>query len=416
MESLQEILFTLKQNKLRTALTAFGVFWGIFMLIILLGAGQGMRHGMENRFSNDMSDTIWVFSGRTAIPYRGLPNNRRIQFTESDMRAIREQVPGVRYISSETPLGSFRQSDIIVTYGERTGAFGVLGVSDEYYDIKANIELRAGRKLNPLDNRERRKVVTIGTRVAERLFGRHDHAIGESIVINGVTFMVVGVFYDAGWEGRMSERIHMPQRTYQTTYGGGERVSIIGLRPQPGYDGFELEQRVRELLQRRHQIAPADRRAIRTNNAAVQAARFNATFAGINGFIWFVGLGTLMAGIVGVSNIMIITVKERTREIGVRKALGARPSTIVGTLMLESILVTSLAGYLGLVLGVGLLEGVTYLLESMNITLSYFQRPEVDFQIALTALSLLVGVGAIAGLVPAVQAARIMPVEAMRSE
>ncbi|MDQ2078153.1 ABC transporter permease [Marinimicrobium sp. ABcell2] len=416
IDGFQEILYTLKQNKLRTGLTAFGVFWGIFMLVLLLGAGQGLQNGMTGSFSNDMSDSIWISAGRTALPYQGLPTNRRIQLTESDMRAIREQIPGVRFISSENAVGSFRQSDTLVTYQRRSGSFGVFGVADEYFDIKANVGFPGGRKLNPLDAHQSRKVVAIGTLVEQALFAPGVSAIGEAITINGVQFTVVGIFYDSGREGRMSERIYLPQSAYAAIFGGGERVSVVGVRPELGVDGFEVERRIRELLQRRHQVSPNDRRAIRTHNMALQAERFNAIFTGINAFLWFVGLGTLAAGIVGVSNIMIITVKERTREIGVRKALGATPSSIVGTLMLESILVTSIAGYTGLVLGVALLEGVSFSLEALNIQLSYFQQPEVDFQLALTALGLLVGVGALAGLVPAVQAARIMPVEAMRAD
>lgn len=416
MDSLQEILYTLRQNKLRTLLTAFGVFWGIFMLILLLGAGQGLQHGMERRFTNDMSDSIWIFTGKTSVPYKGLAVDRQIQLTESDMTAIRQQIPGVRFLSAENALGSFRQSDILVNYRKRSGSFGVLGVADEYFDIKAKVGFPGGRKLNPFDADEKRKVVVIGTLVEQALFAAGENPIGEDISINGVSFTVVGVFYDSGREGRMSERIYMPNSAFQKTFGGGERVALIAVRPEPGFDGYEIERKIRELLQRRHHVSPLDRRAIRTNNMAVQAERFESVFSGINMFLWFVGLGTLIAGIVGVSNIMIITVKERTREIGVRKALGATPTSIVGTLLLESILVTSIAGYTGLVLGVGLLEGVSYSLAALNMQLPYFARPEVDFQIAITALTLLIGVGALAGLVPAMKAARIMPVEAMRAE
>lgn len=416
MDGLQELLFTLKQNKLRTGLTAFGVFWGIFMLVLLLGSGRGLQNGMTGSFSNDMSDTIWISAGRTSVPYQGLPTNRHIQLTESDMQAIREQIPGVRFLSSETPVGSFRQSDTLVSYQRRSANFSVYGVADEYFDIKANVDFPGGRKLNPLDAEDRRKVVAIGTLVEQALFAPWESPIGKAININGMQFTVVGVFYDSGREGRMSERIYLPQSAYAAIFGGGERVSVMGVRPEPGVDSFELERRINELLQRRHQVSPEDRRAIRTHNMARQAAHFNALFAGINGFLWFVGLGTLAAGIVGVSNIMIITVKERTKEIGVRKALGARPASIVRSLMVESILVTSIAGYTGLVLGVALLEAVSYSLEALDIQLSFFQQPEVDFSLALTALALLVGVGALAGLVPAVQAARIMPVEAMRAD
>ncbi|WP_347331112.1 ABC transporter permease [Marinimicrobium locisalis] len=416
IDGLQEILYTMRRNKLRTALTAFGVFWGIFMLVLLLGAGRGMQNGMERRFMNDMSDTIWVHAGKTSIPYQGLGTERQITLTQEDMRAIERQVPGVRFLSSETPLGAFRQASANIVVGDRSGAFDVIGVADEYFDIKANIDFPGGRKLHLLDAEEQRKVAVIGTTVQESLFPPGLSPLGQDIRINRVTFTVVGVFYDSGREGRMSERIYLPRSAFGQTFGGGERVSVIALRPDPSVDSYALEERVKELLQRRHQVAPEDRQAIRLHNMARQAEHFNQVFAGLNAFLWFVGLGTLTAGIVGVSNIMIITVKERTREIGVRKALGARPSGIVGGLLMESVLITSIAGYTGLVLGVGLLELVSYGLNALNVQLDFFAQPEVDFQLALTALGLLVGVGALAGLAPALKAAAISPVEAMRAD
>lgn len=416
IDGLQEILYTMRRNKLRTALTAFGVFWGIFMLVLLLGAGRGMQHGMEQRFMHDLSDTIWVRAGQTSVPYRGLGVNRRIELTQADMRAISQQIPGVRFISSETPLGAFRQAGSNITFADRSESFGVLGVADEFFQIKANVDFPGGRRLNPFDADDQRKVAVIGTTVEQALFPRGVEPLGQNIQINRVTFTVVGVFYDSGREGRMSERVYIPRTAFQQTFGGGERVSVIALRPEPGYDSYEMEDRVTALLQRRHQVSPQDRRAIRTSNMARQAEHFNRMFTGLNAFLWFVGLGTLAAGIVGVSNIMIITVKERTREIGVRKALGAAPAGIVGALLLESVLITSLAGYTGLVMGVGLLELVTYSLNSLNIQLDFFDRPEVDFTLAITAVVLLVVVGALAGLAPALKAAQISPVEAMRAE
>lgn len=416
IDGLQEILYTMRRNKLRTGLTAFGVFWGIFMLVLLLGAGQGMQNGVERSFIHDLSDTIWVSAGRTSVPYRGLGTNRQIELNLSDMNAIEQQIPGVRFISSETPLGAYRQASAEVTFGPRSESFDVLGVADDYFRIKGNVEFPRGRRLNILDADEQRKVAVIGTSVGAALFPRSMNPVGQNIRINRVTFTIVGVFYDSGREGRMSERIYLPRSAFQQTFGGGERVSVVALRPIPGYDSYELEDRVKTLLQRRHQVSPEDRRAIRTNNMARQAEYFNRIFTGLNVFLWFVGLGTLAAGIVGVSNIMIITVKERTREIGVRKALGAAPAAIVGSLLLESILITSLAGYTGLALGVGLLELVSYSLQALNLQLTFFDRPEVDFTLALTALLLLVGVGALAGLVPALKAASVSPVEAMRAE
>jgi putative ABC transport system permease protein len=416
MDSLQEILYTLRRNKLRTALTAFGVFWGIFMLILLLGGGTGLQRGMESRFTSDMSDAIFISAGKTAIPYKGMGPHRQIELTEGDMEAIRQQIPGVLFLSSENPLGRWRAADGTITYENRSSNFSVLGVGDEFFKIKAKIDFPDGRQLNPFDAAEQRKVAVIGTLVEQALFPPGVDAVGKQITISDIAFTVVGTFYDSGREGRMSERVYIPQSAYEKVFGGGDRRNVLAVRPKPGYDGYVVEEKIKELLQRRHSVSPDDRRAIRTQNVARQAERVESIFSGINAFLWFVGLGTLAAGIVGVSNIMIITVKERTKEIGVRKALGATPVSIVSTLLLESILVTSIAGYAGLVLGVSLLELVSYGLEVANVQLSYFQNPEVDFQVALTSLALLIGVGALAGLVPAIQAARIAPIEAMRAD
>ena len=258
-------------------------------------------------------------------------------------------------------------------------------------------------------------LAVIGTRVYEKLFAKSEDPLGKIINVNGVTYKVVGVFYDSGWEGRMSERVYIPLSGFQKTFGKGDQVSLIALSPKPGADGFALEEQVVNLLKERHKVAPDDKKAIFSWNLAKQTQQFSQMFAAIDAFIWFVGIGTLMAGIVGISNIMLITVKERTVEIGVRKALGATPAQIVGTLLLESILVTSVAGYLGLVLGVALLEAVSYVLTSFNIKLQFFSRPEVDFGVAIKAIILLVAIGAFAGFLPAWRAARISPIEAMRA-
>ena len=226
---------------------------------------------------------------------------------------------------------------------------------------------------------------------------------------------MVGVFHDSGDNGRQSERVYIPMSLFQQTYGRGENwLRTLTYRPRPEADAYAVENRVIALLKKRHKVSPDDRSAIRSNNILRNVEKIHSLFAAINGFLWFVGIGTLTAGIVGISNIMLITVKERTREIGIRKALGATPFSIVSALIFESVLITATAGYLGLVLGVGLLEGINSILISANVNMGYFKRPEVNFQIALTSIIILVSVGMLAGFAPAWRAARISPVEAMR--
>ena len=411
LDGLQEILFTLRQNKLRTLLTAFGVFWGIFMLILLLGAGRGMQNGVMQDFGNEPLDTIVLYSGDTSVAWHGMGLGRHIKLDEADVDAIRQQIGDVRIISGDRAMFG-----VTVTYGSKNSNANMHGIPDEFFKLKSEIPFNFGRRTNGLDVDETRKVVALGTSVVERLFDKDVDPVGKDVRVKDVVMKVVGVFHDSSNRGRGSEAVYVPQSTYETVYGGGGRLDNIWMRPKPGVDGFELEKRIVDLVKRRHDVSPDDHRGIGSFNMAEPAKRINGLFTGINVFIWFVGLGTLMAGIVGISNIMIITVKERTREIGIRKALGATPFTIVSTLLLESTLVTAVAGYLGLVFGVGLLELVAFALRKAGAQLPYFMNPEVNFQVAMTAIALLVGVGVLAGLMPALRAAKITPIEAMRAE
>jgi len=411
LDGLQEILFTLRQNKLRTVLTAFGVFWGIFMLVLLLGAGRGMQNGIYEDFGSDVLDFIIVWTGETSLAFNGMGPGRKIQLKLADIQALEQQVPGIRLISAERFVDNGT-----ITYARKNSNGQILGVPDEYFRIKEDVPFNFGRKVNLLDLEESRKVVMIGTAVADRLFDKGVEPVGKEIRVRDVVMKVVGVFYDKGNRGQNSERVIMPLTTMQRIYGGGEITSNIWVRPEAGVDGFELEKQVVTLLKRRHDVSPDDNRGITSFNMAEPMKRVTGLFVGIDVFIWFVGLGTLTAGIVGISNIMIITVKERTKEIGIRKALGATPFHVVSTLLLESTLVTGIAGYLGLVIGVGLLELVAFALRSSGAQLPYFLNPSVDFQAAITAIFLLVGVGILAGLMPALRAAKITPTEAMRAD
>lgn len=413
IDGLQEILFTVRKNKLRTFLTAFGVFWGILMLILLLGSGKGLQNGAESRFGSDDRSSIWISSGETAISYDGLPRGRKIQFTEDDIAAILHEVPGVQFISAENRAGERWQRSINVNYKNKSGAFGVYGVADDYFQIKKYLDYPEGRPLNTIDTQEIRKIAMIGTPVRDRLFGEDVDPVGEYISFHGILLKVVGVFYDSGQEGRMSERVYIPLTSYQIIFGEGKHVGQITLTPKPEIDPFKFEEEVVSLLKFRHRIAPEDIKAIRVFNFAKNMESVTQLFIAINAFVWFVGIGTLVAGIVGVSNIMIITVKDRTREIGVRKALGATPFSIVSMILSESVLITAFAGYFGLVLGVGILELVSKAISSGGEN-GFFVRPEVDIQIAFLAISILIIAGTLAGLAPALRAAKILPIEAMR--
>jgi putative ABC transport system permease protein len=411
LDGLQEIWFTIKQNKLRTLLTAFGVFWGIFMLIVLLGAGRGMQNGVMQDFGSEVLDFIIVWTGDTSIAHNGMGVGRRIRLDQADLDAVRAQVPGIRMMAGVTGAGNG-----LITYGQKTSNTQISGIPDEYFDLKEDVPFNFGRKVNPLDVNDIRKITVIGTAVADRLFPGGADPVGKDIRVKDVVMKVVGVFHDKSNRGQNSDRVFIPMSTFQKVYGGGGRIDSVWLRPQPGVDGFELEKQVLELIKRRKDVSPDDKRGVNSFNMSEPAKRVNGLFIGINVFIWFVGLGTLTAGIVGISNIMIITVKERTREIGIRKALGATPFSIVSTLLLESTLVTAFAGYVGLVFGVVLIELIAFGMRTAGVQGGYFVNPEVNFSVALTALALLIGVGLLAGLMPALRAAKITPIEAMRAE
>jgi putative ABC transport system permease protein len=288
-----------------------------------------------------------------------------------------------------------------------------------YNFFKLNGEkIQTGRFINDLDMDEKRKIVVIGVRVKNVLFGDKD-PIGEYIEIKGVYFKVVGVFTRKGGNGRLEERIYMPFTTYQATFNPQKRIHLVGIAAKEGVPAKEVEDQIRTLLSEKYKFDPKDKQAIGINNNQEEYERTMGLFTGIAAIVWFVGLGTLAAGIVGVSSIMLIIVKERTKEIGIRKAIGATPWSIISLVLQESIFITSMAGYIGLLLGVGLLELIRAMIEQVEMgggEVSYFSRPEVNMSVAITATLILVIAGALAGLFPAMRAANIKPIEALRAE
>lgn len=407
LDTWQEILATIRQNKLRTLLTGFSVAWGIFMLIVLLGSGEGMANGVEYQFRDDAINSIWVSSGQTSLPHRGLQPGRDIQLTNRDYEAMRDRLEGVEHITSRFYL----RGTVTVSYRDEYGNYDIRSVHPDHRYLEKTL-VTQGRFLNQLDLDQHRKVAAIGEAVAEGLFkGRP--AIGEYLKINGIPFKVVGLFRDEGAPGE-EEKIYLPISTSQRVFNGADRVNQIMLTVEdPDLEASQVvAEELRQGLAERHRFAPDDPRAVFVRNNVEFFQRFLQVIGGIRLFVWAIGIGTILAGVVGVSNIMMITVQERTREIGVRKALGATPWSIVGLVLQESVLITSIAGYLGLVAGVALLElGAPHLPES-----EFFVQPGVDFSIAITATLLLIVAGTVAGFFPARRAAKVQPVEALRDE
>ncbi|HEX8426243.1 ABC transporter permease [Hymenobacter sp.] len=408
LDKWQEIFGTMRRNKLRTFLTAFGVFWGIFMLVLLLGAGKGMENGIWKEFGGGAMNSLFVNAGKTSLPWQGLKPGREIKFTNDDLKAIRQHVDGVELIASRNRL--FGEYTII--NGTKNGSYQVFGANAEFFQLNGE-KLAQGRLLNPLDGIEQRKVMLLGEKVRKVLFG-DSSGIGQFVQVKGVFFKVIGVFTSTGNNGRNEERAFVPFSTFQTTFNQYNQVQRIGMSSTKGTPVKQLEEQVRQLLARRHKFDPADKQAIDLENNEEEVARFEGLFTGIKLFVSVIGVLTLVAGVVGVSNIMLIIVQERTREIGVRKALGATPWSIISMIVQESVVITSVSGYLGLLGGVALLDAIRYALEQAGGTTSYFDHPEVNIGVALSATALLVVAGAIAGLIPAMKAANVKPIEALR--
>lgn len=405
-DSWQEIAETLRKNKLRSILTGFSVAWGIFMLIILLGSGKGLNNGVEGMFMDDNFNSFFIRRDVTSLPYKGMNAGRRIQFNNEDYAALTSLYPEVSHSTAR-----YMRWDIEAVYGKESGRFSLRAVHPDHVYLENSV-IKDGRFINERDLQDFRKVACIGAYTAQQLF-KELNPIGEYIRVDGVNFRVVGVFTDEGGQGEESV-IYTPVTTAQRLFGAGEEVHMVLLAVNPDVPFSrmkEMKQEIKDELARRKQFDPNDERAVSVRNMREEVEHFQSILDGIRLFIWVIGIGTLIAGIVGVSNIMVITVKERTKEIGIRKALGATPSSIIGLILQESIFITTVAGYIGLVLGVALLEALGPVIDT-----PYFRRPEVDMNVAISATILLIIGGAIAGYIPARRAASIRPVEALKDE
>jgi putative ABC transport system permease protein len=406
MDTWQEVFEVLRRNKLRAGLTASSVAWGIFLLVLLIAAGNGLRHGVEWEFRDDATNSISLRRGKTSLPYQGHGPGRPVNFENADLEALRAEVAGIDHMTGRFFLWGGTQ----ISRGHRSAAFDVRGCQPDHQFLEQTIIL-SGRYINELDVSERRKVAVIGTAVKAALFDQAEDAIGEMINIRGVNFRVVGLFDDVGGDGEL-RRIYVPLSTAQSMYKGANQLHQIWFTTGVASvaESEDMATRSRQIIAGRHHFDPNDRRAVQASNNLQRFSQLMDIFDWVRTFVWVVGVGTLLAGMVGVSNIMIISVQERTLEIGVRKAIGATPASIVRMILLEALLLTSLAGYLGLVAGVGLVEAVRrYLPEN-----DYIRDPSVDVRVALVATLILVLAGALAGFFPALAAARVRPVVAMR--
>jgi putative ABC transport system permease protein len=407
LDKWQEIFHTIRQNKLRTFLTGFSVAWGIFMLMILLGSGNGLKNGVEHQFSGEATNSITIYDGRTSMVYKGLNKGRRIRPENQDYDWFRDNLGELQDISSNYSLWG----DNKISYKTEYGDFSTRGVHPAYGEIE-RFEPVKGRFINQRDIEEKRKTAFIGKQVEKSLFKGED-PIGKYIKINGITFQVAGV-YQAKNDEREEREVYIPISTAQQLFSRNTDVHRMKITTKDISidESKALVEKLRNKLAQRHYFDPEDNRAVYIRNRIEQYKQFRDVFSAIDLFIWIIGIGTIIAGIVGVSNIMIIVVKERTLEIGIRKAIGATPGSIIGLILFESILITTFAGYVGLVMGVGLLSLLSGALPASD----FFMNPQVNLTIAISATVLLIGAGTLAGLMPARKAAKIKPIVALRDE
>jgi len=411
LERWQEIFDTIRKNKLRTFLTGLSVASGIFILVILLGFGQGMQNGIAHEFEEDAATSVWVWPGVTSKEFKGLNPGRSIQLKnenyESSLALFGDK------IEYKSPRIFVR--NVSVNYGKEALVYGIQGVSYDFQFIE-NAKMSEGRFLNYQDEATTAKVAIIGNKIKHDVFKDLETPLGEYINISGVLFKIVGTYSER--EDREEERIYIPITTAQQVFNGGDRINNISYT-MPIVENFDqavvqataFKENLQTHLQQVHTVAPEDTGAIQVWSALEEAKRYYSLVGNIKFFFWFVGICTIIAGVVGVSNIMLIVVKERTREIGIRKALGAKPWSIVGMILQESIFVTAISGFAGLIFSMGLLEIVGPYIE-----VDYILNPSVNFNVAISTVLVLIFAGAIAGFFPAWRAASIHTIEALRDE
>lgn len=410
MDTYKEIMETLTRNKSRSLLTGFGVFWGVFMLVVLLGGGQGLKELLSNNFQGFATNSALVFAQPTTKPYDGFRKGRQWNMVYQDVERLRAQVPELDVV---TPMVS--QWQRIVTAGDKKTTAGVKGLQPAYAKVEEP-QIRYGRYINDMDMAQRRKVCVLGKKVYKTLFPGGGDPCGQLVRVDSVYYRVVGVDYAAGEikvNGGAEESVIVPITLMQETYGLGDAVHLISVTGKPGVVMSDVAPVMRAVIGRAHRVDPTDEKAITVFNTEVMFGMVDSLFTGVNFLIWLVGIGTLLAGAIGVSNIMMVTVRERTTEIGIRRAIGATPRTILGQIVAESILLTAVAGMSGILFAVAILQLLEMANTTDGIVAAHFQ---VGFWTAAGAVVLLALLGVLAGLAPAVRAMAIKPVDAMRDE
>lgn len=409
----EEIFNAIKKNKLRTAITVIGVLWGIFLFITLLGAARGMENGFNREFSNMATNSIFLWGQRTTMPYKGFQTGKAIQLKIQDAEAVQKLVPDVAFVAPRNVKGVFGGSPAQVKRKTSSKTYKVFG-DYPVLDKVSKVKLIDGRFLNLDDINNKRKVCIIGEKVVDELYKKSDQIVGSYVEINGSFFQVVGIYKDKqmGFEG--DDSIYIPFSTYRKIYNTGDNIGWMVIAAYDGVDIVRVEQEVKSLLKRRHQVNPDDKMAFGAFNFGEMVGKLTGFISGMQFLTWFVGIATLIAGVIAIGSILLITVKERTNEIGIRRALGATPRDIKEQIVIESVFLTLLAGILGFILSGFVLMIINALTK--NSDAFPFVNPTVNIPIAIGAILALVTFGTLIGLIPAQRAVSIRPIEALREE
>ena len=416
-DGIHEIWQTIARNKTRSLLTAFGVFWGIFLLVVLISTGNGFENGLMKQVEGVTPNTGFFFASQTSEPYKGYQKGRSWSMQMADLEAIREAFPCIKAISPEASVWSSEDKNVL--YGSRGGSFTVKGVLPEYNEIEKS-KIIKGRFINATDIATNRKVCLLGKKVYTTMFEKGENPIGKMVKVNGIYFQVVGVARsyteNVQINGSVDESVILPFTTMQQVFALGDKIGFFAFVADDDTPISSIEDDMKQLIKQRHDIAPTDNEAIQTFDLSEIFKAFKGLFFGIHILIWIVGLGTLMSGIIGVSNIMLVTVKERTREIGVRRAIGAKPKNIISQVLSESLLLTTLAGLVGLCIGVGIMAVVAMVTSNMLSDNMMFQDPNMSFKAAVAATIIVIISGLLAGVLPAWRAIQIKAIDAIREE
>ena len=414
-----EIFSALKKNKMRSFLTAFGVFWGIFMLIVMAGAGKGLENGIMSGVGQVASNSFFMWTEKTSEPYKGFRRGRFWNYNNEDVEYIRTKVSEADVVSPRL-FGHWLSGNNTVR-GKYTGSYNVKGDYPDWIKIDP-AEIPKGRWLNDVDILQKRKVCVVGEKVVEEMFEKGEEPVGKYLRVSGVYYQVIGVIHpisNLNMNGRTETSIFLPFTTMQVAYNYGNDVHMLGVTTKKGYSASMVEAKVMAAIKERHSVSPTDVQAIGHVNLEKQFKQFSGLFLGIQVLTWIVGIGTLLAGVVGVSNIMLVIIKERTQEIGVMRAIGASPRKIISQIIQESVFLTTFAGYFGLFFGILVLEGANKVLDMIakgGGEEIFIKNPEINFWVAVACLVVLIVSGAIAGYIPARKAVEIKPIDALRAE